>query len=156
MSLQTNETEPAAARIRNFSVYVIELNPAASANAGLGCVYVGETALTPEERWERHSGGARTASRIVTRFGRHLRPDLTSGLGPFATRAQAEQAEADLAAELRRRGYVVFGGQGRTFGVHSMEPPTRRTKTRQRDRFPQCAGQAAAHVAPVGTKGGTT
>jgi len=107
-------TDAAIATAR-FSVYVVELEPEASANPGCGCVYVGETALTPEERWERHRAAGRTASKVVTRFGRRLRPDLTAGVGPFTSRAEAEQAEAALAADLRRQGYEVFGGQGRTF-----------------------------------------
>jgi hypothetical protein len=102
-----------------FNVYVIELDADASANCGRGCLYVGETSLTPEERWERHKAAGRTASKHVARFGRRLRPDLSVGIGPFTSRAQAEQAEAELAAELRREGYVVFGGQGRTFRVAS-------------------------------------
>jgi hypothetical protein len=106
--------EPATRR--RFNVYVVELDPCASLDSGVGCVYVGETALPPEERWRRHKAGGRTASRVVTRFGRSLRPDLAAGVGPFDSRAQAEAAEATLADELRHQGYVVFGGQGRTFG----------------------------------------
>jgi hypothetical protein len=102
---------------RKFNVYVVEMDPCASPDHGVGCVYVGETALPPEERWGRHKAGGRTASRVVTRFGRCLRPDLVAGVGPFDSRARAEAAEATLAAKLRRQGYVVFGGQGRTFGL---------------------------------------
>ena len=104
---------------RKFSVYVVELDPCAAADPGIGCVYVGETALPPQERWWRHKAGGRTASRVVTRFGRCLRPDLVEGVGPFNSRAQAEVAEATLAAKLRHQGYVVFGGQGRTFGLQA-------------------------------------
>ena len=109
--------EPATSR--KFSVYVVELDPCASPKPGIGCVYVGETALPPQERWRRHKAGGQTASRVVTRFGRCLRPDLAEGVGPFNSRAQAEVAEATLAAKLRHQGYVVFGGQGRTFGLQA-------------------------------------
>ncbi len=78
-------------------------------------MYVGETALLPEERFARHKEGGRTASAVVRRFGLRLRPDLAQGIGPFNTRADAAEGEARLAARLRRRGFTVFGGQGRTF-----------------------------------------
>jgi hypothetical protein len=108
-------------------VYVVELAADAGRAAGRGCLYVGETALVPEERFAKHRAGGRTAARVVRRYGVRLRPDLTRGVGPFATRAEAEAAEAALAAKLRRRGYVIFGGQGRTFTFVSGAEPSLRS-----------------------------
>lgn len=48
-----------------FHVYVIELDPDGMANVGpMGAVYVGETALTSEERFAKHleGGGSLRAS----------------------------------------------------------------------------------------------
>jgi hypothetical protein len=101
-------------------VYVVELRnearvkaPAAERRNG-PCVYVGETGLTPEERFTRHREGGRVASRIVRDHGVHLRPDLVDR-GPFLTRANAAKAEKALGDKLRRRGFTVFGGTGKTF-----------------------------------------
>lgn len=109
---------PIAPRLpRRYSVYVIELDQAAEPLSGRPIVYVGETALSPDERYARHREGGRTASAVVRRFGVSLRPDLSARIGPFATRENAEAAELRLAEDLRSRGFDVFGGQGRTFGL---------------------------------------
>lgn len=107
-----------ARRSPAYRVYVIELSPdvlgkkrVADENAGRRadkpCVYVGQTARTPEERFAQHKAGKRS-SRIVREFGVRLRPRLYRNVGPFATRAEAEAAETRLAERLRRRGYAVW------------------------------------------------
>lgn len=88
-----------------YYVYVIELRPA----AGKRAVYVGQSALYPAERFSQHLTGYKAAA-AVRRYGERLRPDLFAGWNPIASRAEAEQAEADLAARLREDGYRVFGG----------------------------------------------
>jgi predicted GIY-YIG superfamily endonuclease len=108
-----NAREPAA-----YRVYVIELSPevmgkkrVADENAGRRedkpCVYVGQTARTPEERFAQHKNGKRS-SRFVREFGVQLKPRLYRNWGPYATRAEAEAAETRLAEKLRRRGYAVW------------------------------------------------
>ena len=96
---------------RFYRIYVIELDPRAGRGArpGATCVYVGETADTPEERFAEHRRGYR-ASRVVKRFGVRLRPDIYR-LFPLArTREESRRLEAKVAARLRMQGYVVFGG----------------------------------------------
>ena len=101
-----------------YSVYVIELRPDVmekKAFAGKNadrredkpCLYVGQTAKTPEERFAQHQSGVRS-SRIVREYGVRLRPRLYANVGPFETRAESEQAEAKLAEKLRRRGFAVW------------------------------------------------
>jgi hypothetical protein len=101
-----------------YSVYVIELRPevielkkVASENADRRedkpCVYVGQTARTREERFAQHLAGVRS-SRVVREYGVKLRPRLLKNVGPFQTRAEAEDGEMRLAERLRRRGYVVW------------------------------------------------
>ena len=113
VSEEQDRAEPPA-----YRVYVIELSPevldrkrVADENAGRRedkpCVYVGQTARTPEERFAQHKSGKRS-SRIVREYGVRLRPRLYRNVGPFATRAEAEAAESRLAERLRRRGYVVW------------------------------------------------
>jgi hypothetical protein len=102
--------------VEDYSVYVVELSrDAGTQSKARGCVYVGETGLTPEERFSRHMKGGRTSSPKVFRHGVRLRPDLSFGFGPYETRDEALAAEAALAAKLRSEGYEVFGGQGTPF-----------------------------------------
>ena len=91
-----------------YSVYVVELDEAASAT-GKPCVYVGQTWHTPEQRFANHKSGYK-ASRVVRKHGVCLRPDLSHGIGPFASRDEAQEAEGNLAASLRAVGYEVRGG----------------------------------------------
>jgi hypothetical protein len=101
-----------------YSVHVIELRPEAMDRKAFAarnaerredkpCLYVGQTARTPEERFAQHLAGVRS-SRIVREYGVRLRPRLYANVGPFATRAESERAEAKLAEKLRRRGFAVW------------------------------------------------
>jgi len=101
-----------------YSVYVVELRPDVlekKAFAGKNadrredkpCLYVGQTARTPEERFAQHQNGIRS-SRIVREYGVRLRPRLHASVGPFETRAESERAETRLAEKLRRRGFAVW------------------------------------------------
>jgi hypothetical protein len=99
------------AKRRAYSVYVIEL---ARACVRVPCafapLYVGQTAHTPEERFEQHKAGGRLASGKPHRFGVRLRYDLMHGIGPFNTRKEAEAAEIAVARALEKRGHRVFWG----------------------------------------------
>jgi len=88
---------------RTYGVYVIKLKSVRRS------VYVGQSYLSPEERFENHLAGYR-ASRIVTKYGGKLRPDLYGHLPRYHSREQAEQAERELAQNLRARGWTVYGG----------------------------------------------
>jgi hypothetical protein len=91
---------------KHHHVYVVYLrNPRGDGRAGY---YVGMTGLTPEERFENHKRGYKAAG-VVQRYGERLVPKLYAHLNPM-TYADAVAMEAQLADELRARGYVVFGG----------------------------------------------
>jgi hypothetical protein len=105
-------------RARCCCLYVIELadearsvkrvqeaNP--NANPKMKCVYVGSTARTPEQRFEIHKAGGKQSSSIVRRYGVRLVPGLYRDI-PLMVRAEAERKEAELAAELRAKGYTVW------------------------------------------------
>jgi hypothetical protein len=94
-----------------YRIYVVELAAAAGRRRrrDLPCVYVGQTVVTPEERLAQHKAGHK-GSRVVRRHGVRLRPDLYEGLPLLASRVAALVLEARVAAELRARGYRVFGG----------------------------------------------
>jgi hypothetical protein len=103
-----------------YSLYVVELSSEVRAESRFAnqnpaqrddkpCVYVGQTARGPEQRLAQHLAGHKS-NRYVRRYGAKLRPKLVANHGPFATRDEAEEAEAALAQRLRRRGYGVWYG----------------------------------------------
>lgn len=90
----------------HYSVYVVYLrNPKGDGKAGY---YVGMTGLPPEQRFENHKKGVKAAT-VVKKYGERLVPKLYEHLNPMPY-AMAKEIEAFLAEDLRRRGYVVFGG----------------------------------------------
>jgi len=97
---------PRKQKAGHHSVYVVYLrNPTGDGRAGY---YVGMTGLTPEERFENHKNGIKCA-RIVRRCGERLVPKLYAHLNPMSFK-DATAMEVQLAAELRARGFQVFGG----------------------------------------------
>jgi hypothetical protein len=93
-------------RSHHHSVYVVYLrDPKGDGKAGY---YVGMTGLSPEERFENHKRGYKSAV-VVTRCGERLVPRLYQHLNPMPY-AKAVEMEAALADSLRKRGYLVYGG----------------------------------------------
>ena len=100
-------------------VYVIELDsracaekksPCGGASCGRTPVYVGQTALTADERFVQHKSGVK-ASKWVTKYGLRVVPELAQGYGEMATVAESEAAEVELAQTLRVEGrWCVYGG----------------------------------------------
>ena len=85
----------------------------------LPCVYVGVTALTPEERYERHREGGMTSASIVRDHGVGLLESLYREANPLSATSEEEalKAEAELAEELRDRGYAVWGEHGKPLSI---------------------------------------
>jgi len=79
---------------RQYRLYVIELADSAGCRLRphLPCVYVGQTADTPEERFAEHKRGHK-ASRVVRKYGLHLRPDLYGHIPAVSSRAEAERLD---------------------------------------------------------------
>ena len=96
---------------RNYSVYVIELSRDCTKEAcALAPLYVGQTAHTPEQRFEQHKAGGKLSAGKPHRFGVKLRYDLMKGIEPLRTRGEAEAKEREVAEALARRGHRVFWG----------------------------------------------
>lgn len=94
-----------------YSIYIIQLaRTCVKEPCALAPVYVGQTAHTPEYRFAQHQAGGKLAAGQPHRFGVRLRYDLMKGIGPFATRKEAEAAERAVAEALQRRGHRVFWG----------------------------------------------
>jgi predicted GIY-YIG superfamily endonuclease len=90
----------------HHNVYVVYLkNPNGDGRAGY---YVGMTGLSPEKRFENHKNGIKAAS-VVEKYGVRLVPVLYEHLNPMSFGA-AKVMEVELAEDLRKRGYLVFGG----------------------------------------------
>ena len=101
----------AAAPAACYSVYIIELSRACTAErCTLAPLYVGQTAHTPEHRFEQHKAGGLLAAGKPHKYGLRLRYDLMKSIGTFASRRDAEIAEKMVAAALERRGHRVFWG----------------------------------------------
>lgn len=98
-----------AADVLNFNVYVIKLDESRGQGTSRPAVYVGQTAKSPEERFEQHKRGERH-SRVVRDHGVCLCPELYERFNPIGSRVDAEVAEARLAEALRRLGFTVYGG----------------------------------------------
>jgi hypothetical protein len=94
-----------------YYVYVIELDDAVGkrVRADKPAVYVGQSAVPPEERFDQHRRGYRS-SRHVRRHGVRLRPRLYRNYNPLPDRDTALATETRLAERLRKRGFTVFGG----------------------------------------------
>jgi len=94
-----------------YTIYIIELSRACTKQpCALAPLYVGQTAHTPEYRFAQHKAGGQLAAGKPYRYGRRLRYDLMKGIGPLASRREAEQAEKAVADALKKRGHLVFWG----------------------------------------------
>ena len=96
---------------RTYRIYIIELSrDCVSEPCALAPLYVGQTAHSPEHRFEQHTKGGRLAARKPHQFGVRLRYDLMQEIGTFSTRKEAEAGEKAVAEALTRRGHRVFWG----------------------------------------------
>lgn len=79
----------------------------------MGCLYVGMTAHSPNERFKKHLTGHRNkkgykvSSKFVEKYGIYLRPTLYNKFNPL-TREDAAVLERQLAESLKKRGYAVW------------------------------------------------
>jgi len=91
-------------------VYVVELIEPAKEDGvrRKTAYYVGQTGLTPEERYAQHKAGIH-ANREVQLYGAHLRQDLIDNAGPM-THLDSLRLERQLADQLELRGLKVYGG----------------------------------------------
>jgi hypothetical protein len=93
-----------------YRVYVVRLDASkVRGSDARPAVYVGQTAKTPEQRFECHKRGERH-SRVVRDHGVELCRDLYERFNPLGSRSEAELMEARLAEGLRRLGFTVYGG----------------------------------------------
>jgi predicted GIY-YIG superfamily endonuclease len=94
------ELDPSIRSVRRFA----EANPLARPDKP--CLYVGCTALSPEERFAQHKAGYK-AARFVEKFGVRLRPRYYAKYNPLDDEA-ARKLEVELARRLRKKGFAVW------------------------------------------------
>jgi len=101
-----------------YNVYVIELDKAVMGKRKLKevnpaydpakpCVYVGQSAKQPEDRFSQHKAGIKSAP-LIKQYGVRLRPKLYEKYNPLPSRIKAESKEKWLAEKLRKKGYGVW------------------------------------------------
>jgi hypothetical protein len=117
-----------------FSIYIVDLDPDIAppmVNRGKLCklVYVGQTSLTPEQRFAQHKGPAPRPgkrdlrSRIVNKRGVGLNYGLMKSLDTEAfSLEQAKERETYVSGLLERRGYRVFGDGATRYRVSRRRP----------------------------------
>ncbi len=99
------------------NIYVIELSQEVLKNrkfkeanpdyiSGKPLAYVGMTSRTPEERFEQHKTGYKSA-RLVRKFGVRLKPRQYIALNPM-TYDEAVKMEKLKTKQLRKRGWGVW------------------------------------------------
>lgn len=71
------------------------------------CVYVGQTAKSPDERFDQHKAGIKS-NRYAKKYGLRLRYKLFEQYNPIPSRKEAEYKEALLGEHLRKRGFAVW------------------------------------------------
>ena len=71
------------------------------------CVYVGQTAKSPDDRFDQHKAGIK-ANRYAKKYGLYLRYKLFEQYNPIFSRKEAEYKEALLGEHLRKRGFAVW------------------------------------------------
>ena len=114
---QIRDMQSARWRRAHHRVYVVELsseiledhtfreeNPAC--NEDQLCLYVGETGLSPEKRFDNHKRG-RKANKYVCEYGQALLPEFYEGLDSIPWEL-AVRVEEVLARHLRSAGYPVW------------------------------------------------
>lgn len=101
-----------------YYVYVIRLDNAVftsrkfrlhnpDVNMSLPCFYVGQSYHPPEIRFWQHKNGYK-GNRFVKEFGLGLCPRLYERFNPIATRKEAENIEAILTENLRKKQHGVW------------------------------------------------
>ena len=92
---------------QEHSVYVVELIDTSKPDNEVS-YYVGQTSLTPTQRFERHKQGVQ-ANKQVEKYGTRLRQDLI-GDTELMSHLESLRRERQLAAKLKSQGYRVYGG----------------------------------------------
>jgi len=93
-----------------YTIYVINLEETPDEpDNSLGSIYVGQTALSKEERFENHKNGHK-GSKWVKKYGIDINEELCESFPQVRTLQEAEHLEAKAASRLKKCGWTVQGG----------------------------------------------
>jgi len=70
---------------------------------GKPCVYVGQSSLTPHERFKKHKAGYKAGRKYVKNYGKCVKKKNIPDNNPHPSRAAAEKKEKELAEHLRKK-----------------------------------------------------
>jgi hypothetical protein len=93
---------------QKHSVYVVELIDTSKPDNEIS-YYVGQTSLTPAQRFERHKQGGVLANKKVEKYGTRLRQDFL-GDTELMSELESLRLERQFAEKLRSQGHRVYGG----------------------------------------------
>ena len=93
---------------QKHSVYVVELIDTSKPDNEVS-YYVGQTSLTPTQRFERHKEGGVLANKKVEKYGTRLRQDFV-GDTELMSELESLRLERQLAEKLKSQGHRVYGG----------------------------------------------
>tara|TARA_Y100000590_G_scaffold425106_1_gene532726 strand:+ start:217 stop:558 length:342 start_codon:yes stop_codon:yes gene_type:complete len=104
---------------KTFYVYVIDLDKSVWVNEkkfrdnnpqyilGKPTVYVGQTYLTPKERFNQHKMGYKS-NKYAKKYGRYIKQKNIPDKNPHTSRLEAENQEEEVAKILKKRGWAVW------------------------------------------------
>ena len=95
---------------KHYSVYVILLSDDVGPrdNPDFPSVYVGQTGKRPDDRFIEHKSGYKS-SKYPKKYGVKLLPELYEKIN-LLSYDESKIAEKNLAEELRKTGFTVYGG----------------------------------------------
>ena len=74
---------------------------------GKPCVYVGQSVLTPGERFQQHKDGYKS-NKYARNYGIWVKKKNIPDKNPHTSRQAAEKREKDVAKILKKRGWAVW------------------------------------------------
>jgi hypothetical protein len=92
----------------NYSVYIILLGGKRGEQPGYA-VYVGQTKMSPQQRFQTHMEGGFTSSHHVRGHGLCLLPSLYTHIS-ITTEDESKELEFKLAEALKKQNIPVYGG----------------------------------------------
>ena len=75
---------------------------------GKPCVYVGQSYLKPNERFNKHKSGHKAGRKYVTKYGRWVKKKNIPDKNPHSNRTSAKKREKEVAEILKKRGWAVW------------------------------------------------
>lgn len=106
---------------KTYRLYVVRLDGSEAGFPGEECLYVGQTFLPIEARFEQHVSGVKAAKKA--KAFRQLDDTLTPRNVEYYSSWDAKVEEYKLGESLRKKGFRVFGPSKRELGIPDDQKP---------------------------------